>query len=218
MNANKNRRFKRGDMISYIICEDGTDNGATKRAYHIDEIKSSDTLKIDTHYYLQQQVYQVLSRLVEPIDCIENSLIAMKLGLDASKCQPRQAAHEVNEGESIIKTAAQKFRQCEKFKFDCRACKGINIVAAPFKRDNANQIVSVFDKCMNASCNVAPYKYTPSINNQLLIVIHKMITKFHENWYICDNPLCNNNTQITPMVSVLHWKFFFLFKKIILDA
>ena len=200
MNATKNRRFKRGDMIPYIICMDGSENGATKRGYHIDEIKSSDKLKIDTHYYLQQQVYQVISRLIEPIECIENSFIASKLGLDPSKYKPKESRSDAADGDAIIKTAAQKYRSLEKFNFNCRKCKAVNIVAAAFKRDNSNKMVSVFEKCMNVECKTAPHMYSPSINNQLLITIHKLMKTFHENWFVCDNPLCNANTKITPMV------------------
>lgn len=85
MNATMNKRFKRGDMVDYIICLDGTDNQAMQRAYHIDEIKANDKLKIDTEYYLAQQIHPVVSRLIEPIEGTDAARIAMCLGLDASK-------------------------------------------------------------------------------------------------------------------------------------
>lgn len=39
MNAERNRRYKKGDMVAYVICVDGTDRPATQRAYHLDELK-----------------------------------------------------------------------------------------------------------------------------------------------------------------------------------
>ncbi|KAI1722465.1 DNA polymerase family B domain-containing protein [Ditylenchus destructor] len=59
--------IKAGDIVSYIICQDGTKNTVTKRAYHPSEVQSSDQLKIDTKYYLNQQIRSVVSRLCEPI-------------------------------------------------------------------------------------------------------------------------------------------------------
>lgn len=86
MNETRNKRFKRGDMIPYVICDDGTDRPATQRAYHLDELKASgDTLKIDTNYYLASQIHPVVSRLIEPIEGTDPSRIAGYLGLDASK-------------------------------------------------------------------------------------------------------------------------------------
>ncbi|KAI1712847.1 DNA polymerase family B domain-containing protein [Ditylenchus destructor] len=59
--------IKAGDIVSYIICQDGTKNTVSKRAYHPSEVQSSDQLKIDTKYYLNQQMRSVVSRLCEPI-------------------------------------------------------------------------------------------------------------------------------------------------------
>lgn len=85
MNETRNKRFKRGDMIAYVICEDGTDRPATQRAYHLDELKGSEKLKIDTNYYLANQIHPVVSRLIEPIEGTDPSRIAGFLGLDPSK-------------------------------------------------------------------------------------------------------------------------------------
>lgn len=89
MNKLYNRRFKKGDMISYIICQNGSDDAAMKRAYHIDEIKMSmnneNTLKVDVDYYLAQQIHPVVSRLIEPIEGIDSSCVANSLGLDPKK-------------------------------------------------------------------------------------------------------------------------------------
>jgi DNA polymerase alpha subunit A len=93
MNKERQRHFKRGDMISYIICLDGTDEPAMKRAYHIDEITqssgSTDTekpeLMVDMKYYLEQQIHPVISRLIGPIEGTDSVRIAELLGLDGSK-------------------------------------------------------------------------------------------------------------------------------------
>lgn len=85
MNATKNKRYKRGDMVSYVICEDGTDNNPMQRGYHLDELKSESKLKIDKVYYLSNQIHPVVSRLLKPIEGTDSARIAQCLGLDPSK-------------------------------------------------------------------------------------------------------------------------------------
>lgn len=85
MNATRNKRFKKGDMVSYVICENGTAEVATQRAYHLDELKSDEKLKIDKEYYLANQIYPVVSRLLKPIEATDSARIAQCLGLDPAK-------------------------------------------------------------------------------------------------------------------------------------
>lgn len=85
MNATKNKRYKRGDMVSYVICEDETDNNPMQRGYHLDELKTESKLKIDKVYYLANQIHPVVSRLLKPIEGTDAARIAQCLGLDPSK-------------------------------------------------------------------------------------------------------------------------------------
>lgn len=208
MNVQKNRRFKKGDMIDYIICEDGTDNPAPKRGYHIDEIKAdaeneTRKLKVDKFYYLSQQIHPVISRLLEPIEGIDSAVIAEKIGLDPkdfrSKIKTTRNDNSDND-QLVIKTNEKKYRSCEKFSFPCVACKHIHFVAAPLKKENG-KVSSIFDKCTNAECKVRPLEYLPLIKNYLRAAIVKSIHRFYENWFVCDNPMCNNNTQHCSWVS-----------------
>ncbi|PSN33886.1 DNA polymerase alpha catalytic subunit [Blattella germanica] len=84
------RRFRQGDTVSYVICEDGTSNSAIQRAYHLDEKKANESLKIDCKYYLSQQIHPVVCRLVEPIEGTDAAQIAHCLGLDPSGYQTVQ--------------------------------------------------------------------------------------------------------------------------------
>lgn len=198
MNTQKNRRFKKGDMIDYIICEDGTDNSAVKRGYHIDEVKGDDKkLKVDKVYYLSQQIHPVICRLLEPIEGIDAALIAEKLGLDPKEFRNKTKIIKSDEDFSDhFKSNMNKYRYCEKFHFPCAVCKSINFVAAPLKRDESSKSpVSFFDKCSNTNCDAKPVDYLPLIRNHLRIAITKAINRFYENWFVCDNPMCNINTQ-----------------------
>lgn len=215
MNTQKNRRFKKGDMIDYIICEDGTENAPPKRGYHIDEIKSDDgkKLKPDKLYYLSQQIHPVICRLLEPIEGIDGAVIAEKLGLDPKDFRAKVAkTYQANDtdNDQMIKSNERKYRECEKFMFPCASCKQINFIAAPFKRGDNGKIVSIFERCTNTDCKVKPTEYLPLIKNHLRAAIAKAIQRFYENWFVCDNPMCNNNTQNYAWVS---WNFNKLYLK-----
>lgn len=85
MNATKNKRYKKGDMVNFVICLDGTESAATQRAYHLEELKTNEKLKIDKEYYLANQIYPVVSRLLKPIEATNSARIAQCLGLDPNK-------------------------------------------------------------------------------------------------------------------------------------
>lgn len=85
MNSTRNRRYKKGDMVDYVICLDGTNNPATQRGYHLDEVKSSETLKLDKQYYMAHQIHPVVTRMVDVLEGTDASRVAESLGLDPSK-------------------------------------------------------------------------------------------------------------------------------------
>lgn len=62
LNSAGGRKLRAGDTVAYVICEDGSGLVATQRAYSIEEVKESTSLKIDTQYYLAQQLHPVVSR------------------------------------------------------------------------------------------------------------------------------------------------------------
>ncbi|XP_055377504.1 DNA polymerase alpha catalytic subunit isoform X2 [Condylostylus longicornis] len=199
MNETKNKRYKKGDMVSYIICEDGTQNAAMQRAYHLDELKTNENLKVDINYYLAQQIHPVVMRLCEPLEGTDGARIAECLGLDPKKFRTGHKTHQSNEpeigtGEAVTKTSLQKYRQCEKFKFICNNCKTVNIIASAF-RPHEKTYIPVLQKCSNVDCSTAPYQYLVSIRNQMILSIREFIKRFYDNWMICDEPTCNNNTR-----------------------
>ena len=67
--------------MTYVICVDGTDKKSMDRAYHPSEIIAQE-LKVDEDYYFKQQLIPVLSRLLDPIDGIDDQMIAECFGLD----------------------------------------------------------------------------------------------------------------------------------------
>ncbi|KAF4797856.1 hypothetical protein TURU_069929 [Turdus rufiventris] len=80
INSHGGRKVKAGDTVSYIICQDGSDLSASQRAYAPEQLKKQENLKIDTQYYLSQQIHPVVARICEPIEGIDSVLIATWLG------------------------------------------------------------------------------------------------------------------------------------------
>ena len=71
--------------IPYIIWE-GESKQYAQRAYHPEEIvKANGTLKVDHDWYLSQQIYPPISRLIEHIEGIDGRFICEWFGLDAKK-------------------------------------------------------------------------------------------------------------------------------------
>ncbi|XP_022668199.1 DNA polymerase alpha catalytic subunit-like isoform X2 [Varroa destructor] len=76
------RKLRAGDTVQYVICEDGTDAPHIQRAYHKDELDMKEyagKLAIDKTYYLTQQVFPVVSRLVDPIQGTDSTIVAQCL-------------------------------------------------------------------------------------------------------------------------------------------
>ena len=86
-------RIAIGHSIPYVICLDGSNNNALKRAYHPDQLQKSlgvynAELSIDNEYYLSNQVYPVVSRICSTI--IDPKLIAEFLGIDSTSMKHEQ--------------------------------------------------------------------------------------------------------------------------------
>ena len=106
--AGGGHRFRAGDTVEYIVCDDGTSRSAVQRAYSPAElsagIKPTDIsdqqqsvdqqqpLKVDVHYYLASQIHPVVSRLVAPIEGTSSAHVADCLGLDSSSYRRSMAA------------------------------------------------------------------------------------------------------------------------------
>ncbi|CAF2311623.1 unnamed protein product [Rotaria sp. Silwood2] len=144
------RKMKRGDTISYIVCEDGTQNSAMQRGYLREEVLSSpSSLTIDINYYLHQQILPVISRLLEPFDGTDQAYLALCLGLDSSKYKNRQQKNYSSKdnnnvennnddddddfnSELLFGEGSEAFKQCDPFVFPCVQCQTLNFWNAPF--------------------------------------------------------------------------------------
>ena len=156
--VNNSKKYRNGDVVSYVICEDGSQGlSATQRAYSQTELlKSPETLKLDTKYYLTQQVHPVVTRLCEPIEGIDSYHVAEALGLDPSgfkhksagsggangtvQMAPPQLTKQQKRLESLV-NELEKFGNCVPFKYICPGCKTESHWQSPFvKQQNSTKV------------------------------------------------------------------------------
>lgn len=191
-NQKGGKAFRAGDTVPYVICEDGTNNSPIQRAYHVDELKQSEKLKIDVKYYLAQQIYPVVSRLCEPIEEIDSFVIAECLGMDSTSIKKLKRKNE-NIVE-IFKRSEEKFNGIDPFTFICISCKSENKVKTSLVNG-----VPFLQKCSNLECNMKPLDYLPSIQNQLVLNMRGYIFKYYRNELTCEDPACSYETVRLPV-------------------
>lgn len=199
LNSKSGRKFKKGDIVPYLICEDGTANPAMQRAYHIEELKNNEKLKVDVNYYLAHQLHPVISRICDPIEGMDSARIASCLGLDPSAYKQSIKRETIEDDTYQLENEKEKYRQCVDFSFKCISdkCLTENEVRETFRTVD-KETVTFLERCTNEQCNLRPFEYLPTILNQLTKQIRSYNAKYYENWLICEDPACTNRTARLP--------------------
>ncbi|CAP32014.2 Protein CBG13184 [Caenorhabditis briggsae] len=202
---NKSGKFhmRHNDIVEYVICEDGTDNGATQRAYHRTEMVDNKDLKIDLLYYLAQQIHPVVSRLVEPIEETDAVRIAECLGLDSTNYR-RAAAAQANQ------RAAEE--DCTWQQENYELCEGVVVVCPHPECGHSNVIRETFDcvtdptspRFLIAGCSQCNGTWESSehqavISNQIDCQLGEFVARHHIAAYKCDEPTCEFKTRVQTM-------------------
>lgn len=196
------KALRQGDTVPYVICEDGTANPTTQRAYHVDEVKANKELAIDKNFYLAQQIYPVISRLCDPIDGTDAGRIAECLGLDSSVYRgAKQSGATEEKLESITQVSTEEYyRLCERFSFTCPSpsCDNVITMDSPLQgAGSGSSLEYALQSC--PTCSFPIYSATTSILNKLRLDIRKQIQKYYNGWLICEDPGCDNRTRRVPV-------------------
>ncbi|XP_077987275.1 DNA polymerase alpha catalytic subunit-like [Glandiceps talaboti] len=201
LNSHKGKKVGAGDTVSYIICEDGSNLPASQRAYHPDEVDKRSDLKIDTKYYLAQQIHPVVSRLCDPIDGTDAAHIAECLGLDPSgyrhSIRQQEEESEALHGYEAQLADDEKYKDCDRFKINCKCGKEI-IIDSVFSGSGAT-IQCSLDHCTNAECKIQPSQYLKTISNKLTITMREYIKKYYSGWLVCEDSSCCHRTRQVPL-------------------
>ncbi|XP_039745237.1 DNA polymerase alpha catalytic subunit [Pararge aegeria] len=199
LNSKNSRRFKKGDIVPYIICEDLTANSATQRAYHVEELKNSEHLKVDYRYYLAHQLHPVISRICEPIEGMDPARVADCLGLDPSGYRQMIKKENSNPEQYEVESDQEKYRYCKDFTFVCvnEGCKTENKIRETFTKLEKEHI-SFLERCQNEKCPVKPIDYLACIQNQLTLQIRQYHNLYYAGWISCEDPACGYRTVRLP--------------------
>ncbi|CAD6199265.1 unnamed protein product [Caenorhabditis auriculariae] len=190
--------FRHGDIIEYVICEDGSTNAATQRAYHRSEIEGSATLKIDHHYYLAQQIHPVVSRLCAPLEEIDAVRIAEALGMDSSNYRRAAAAHAVAAAENeddAVWTPELAYDTCDPLIITCGA-DGCGLTAE-MRKCLVLEAGDVKPRTIPTSCSscgngIPDGKLLNDLRLQLKAYVDRHVTSAFK----CDEPMCEYKTNI----------------------
>ncbi|XP_073947289.1 DNA polymerase alpha catalytic subunit [Choristoneura fumiferana] len=199
LNIKNSRRFKKGDIVPYIICEDGTANSATQRAYHIEELKSSEHLKVDYKYYLAHQLHPVISRICEPIEGMDPARVADCLGLDPAGYKQAAKKESATTDSYEVENDHEKYRHCKQFVFTCANdnCRMENKVKETFIKLDKDT-VTFLECCQNTKCSVKPYDYLARIQNELSMQLRQWLARYYGGWLACEDPACAQRSPRLP--------------------
>ncbi|OAD62291.1 DNA polymerase alpha catalytic subunit, partial [Eufriesea mexicana] len=198
LNKEGGRMWKAGDTVPYIICNDGTEKSATERAYHIDEYKRSDSLKIDVNYYLLSQIFPIVLRICEPIEGIDDVLLAKYLGLENIYKSKRMIHEEYNDIPLLM--SEDRFRYCLPLKFNCRdeKCRSEIILKNVVTETLTGSQLSLA-ACSNPDCKIQPWTYINTIQNTIILTVREAVSDYYDGWLECESPVCSDQTQTLPL-------------------
>lgn len=199
MRLNETGKFSlhQGDIVEYIICEDGTTNSAMQRAYHRTELAANPDLKIDLHYYLAQQVHPVVSRLCAPIEETDAVRIAEALGMDPASYRRSAAAHASDTTAAEDEWAWQgplTYDHCESLSFTCpgSGCGHVLQIRKAVEREESTFRLSL-ETC--DKCGVELSHYSAYVCNKVQRTLKEFVAKHLLAAFKCDDPVCEFSTK-----------------------
>lgn len=157
-------------------------------------MKTNEKLKIDSQYYLAQQIHPVVTRICEPIEGLDAQLIAEYLGLDPTAFKRVRNDKTDDNFQHNLTSPLVKYRDAEKFAFICLDCKMTNTIMGPLRGS-----LPALLRCINPQCDSKPVDYLYYVENQLASQIYHTIRKYYECKLICEDPACTCETTRMPL-------------------
>lgn len=188
-----------GETIPYIICiTDGEvvrSESLADRARSPEEISSgAQGLKVDVDYYISQQVFPVICRLVAPIEGTDASHIAESLGMDASKFKAAGSSINPDEALDIALSGLDdddRFKDCHPLNLETPSGKQLKFVGVRdlLKADNATVASALTLEGEDAPLTPA------QISNQARLRARASIKKYYEGWLRSDDEMLPCRTR-----------------------
>ncbi|CAI2737550.1 unnamed protein product [Dicrocoelium dendriticum] len=200
------RRFRAGDTVEYIICNDGSNSAATQRGYSPSELADQErnklanttntpVLSVDVNYYLAHQIHPVVCRLVSPIEGTSPARIADCLGLDPSGYQRQGTALTgVDEDDEIVASEGagngfSSWGDVDPLTVSCPAkCGGPPLEIKPISLGVPTKTWT----CSHCSHNVLhSVDSIRVIVNRLTVLARQCIVRYQLGWLRCEDPACD---------------------------
>ncbi|XP_077556839.1 DNA polymerase alpha catalytic subunit isoform X1 [Haemaphysalis longicornis] len=197
LNSKGGKKLRQGDTVTYVICNDGSQLPASQRAYHPEEMKTNDSLSIDKHYYLSQQVHPVVARICAPIEGTDAAMIAEVLGLDPHQYRNYSYNKDEDPGaklSSVKMLNLSDYKDCQRMSFHCPAddCAATIAIEHIFEGTGKNLLFSL-ESC--PGCKAELSSYLNALCNQMTLTIRSFIHKFYLGWLVCEDSGCGHRTR-----------------------
>ncbi|CAI2362741.1 unnamed protein product [Moneuplotes crassus] len=204
-------------FIPYVICK-GPEKNAAQRAYTPDEfLKSNGELELDIDWYLSQQIYPPISRLIEHIEGIDARFICECFGLNPKK---HNIVSSVNNNTEKDATFEQKFLDVAQNKDNLEKYKGLTKYPLKYRKPGTDDEMKDFEGLLHQrssklkgfipgivdfdpnsldkkDMNTLPASY---IANRIKLIMKKMLKDYYEPTYTCGESGCNwsGKTLLNP--------------------
>lgn len=183
------------NFIPYVICE--TSLGKDQKKLSIGEMawspdeylkskKGQNELKIDTDWYITQQLLPPITRLIEHIEGIEVDFVAQCLGVDGKKYKFNQHAtkdedddaHVVNPVMKTETTQKLQDRSVASLKIQCPFCDVPYDFPEIFHKNKSGEAQECNNICPNKACGeVIPAQY---ISNRVQLFLKQLTTLYYK--------------------------------------
>lgn len=186
--------YFQGETIPYIICkigEAGGEQSLAERARSPEEVSSSESsLAIDVDYYITQQIFPVICRLVAPIEGTDAAHIAESLGMDPSKFKAAGIPMPINPAEALENALAgldddDRFKDCEQLELFGNSGKS-------FKFKGVRELLKS-DTAAVGSALLPPDDSMPltpvQIANQVRLKTRQHILKYYQGYAVSDDEI-----------------------------
>uniref|UniRef100_T1JKN1 DNA-directed DNA polymerase n=1 Tax=Strigamia maritima TaxID=126957 RepID=T1JKN1_STRMM len=201
LNSKRGKKLRQGDTVPYLICQDGSTLAATQRAYHPEELKMNDKLKIEimyininTVYYLANQIHPVISRICSPIEELDAARIAASLGLDASSYKSKALFDNDENADSTLggwtqMTDEERFKDCTRLVYSCPACKQDVTVEGIFNGNDLEMKLKI-NRCNNFVCKVTSAAIYRILYEKLIKTLRLFVQQYYRGYMSCDSAGC----------------------------
>ena len=183
------------------------------------------TLTIDTHYYLAQQLLPVVSRLCEPLDGTDSTIIAEFLGVETAAVRRSAAASVQLELDPALNAGEHKYDACRGVVLRCLPAplgcgqpfefRDLFPVWAKYrsakKSDDPNKKKSIYEEMAEEAdlfktaldgCDRCGVRFSAASRSvqlffelQLAAAVRDLVGRFYRRELLCDDPACSYVTR-----------------------